>query len=522
VAQAKRPFNIGVIGGGIAGSTVALRFSELVINVTLFESGSSLVNGPPICHLHAGGNAYREILDSQCLTLLKEGIETARIFPHTINVRPTLIAIPNYDAGTPKDILPRLTMLKEEYTRLVDEDPCNDVLGKPEDYFKMYGLEDILKLQNLDNPETPKSLNEWMIPVSKHLDFDRVKFPIIMVQEYGWSTLRMASTVTLALDKIHNCEVKTNTKVLCVEECESTNGWNVFYEEYAEPSTTTNINSVTVDYLVNACGYQTGIIDDFVGVHKDYMVEFKASYVANWKDNIGNNMKSSQWPEIIIHGARGTPRGMAQLTPYPDGTFQVHGMTKDITLFSYGLVRSTNECSQPQLSIDLRTKLEKGWDNNEVQLRTSRAINHVAQFIPSFATACVSGPPLFGAQQIPGDDPVLRTASVSFPAPRYARVEIIKGSSAPSASDAILRRCVAHNLLHFDSNVLELAPEKAFSRVASLTLQDVVKKAEEIAQDRNLPLGLARPVDKLEDSSKHSGFSCRVAEMRINLKCDRD
>lgn len=62
---------VGIIGAGIAGSTIAIRFAELGINTTLIEQGPSLVNGPPICHLHAGGNLYREISDKQCLTLLK-------------------------------------------------------------------------------------------------------------------------------------------------------------------------------------------------------------------------------------------------------------------------------------------------------------------------------------------------------------------------------------------------------------------------------------------------------------------
>ncbi len=31
----------------------------------------------------------------------------------------------------------------------------------------------------------------------------------------------------------------------------------------------------------------------------------------------------AQWPEVIFHGERGTPNGMAQLTPYPDGFFQL-------------------------------------------------------------------------------------------------------------------------------------------------------------------------------------------------------
>ncbi|NRA83431.1 MAG: FAD-dependent oxidoreductase, partial [Gammaproteobacteria bacterium] len=74
-AQNSSSFTVGIIGGGIAGSTIALHLAQLGINVSLIESGPSLVNGPPICHLHAGGNLYREISQEQCLTLLKQSIE---------------------------------------------------------------------------------------------------------------------------------------------------------------------------------------------------------------------------------------------------------------------------------------------------------------------------------------------------------------------------------------------------------------------------------------------------------------
>ena len=70
---------IAIIGAGVAGATVALYLSEMGLDITLFEKQSSIVNGPPFCHLHAGGNLYRDIYrdisDTQCLTLLKESIE---------------------------------------------------------------------------------------------------------------------------------------------------------------------------------------------------------------------------------------------------------------------------------------------------------------------------------------------------------------------------------------------------------------------------------------------------------------
>lgn len=54
-------FTVGIIGGGIAGSTIAIKLSQLGIRTVLFEASSSSFNGPPMCHLHAGGALYREI-----------------------------------------------------------------------------------------------------------------------------------------------------------------------------------------------------------------------------------------------------------------------------------------------------------------------------------------------------------------------------------------------------------------------------------------------------------------------------
>ena len=70
---------IAIVGGGIAGSSITLYLSELGLDVSLFEKKDTLVDGPPICHLHAGGNLYREISDEQCLTLLNESIELVQL-----------------------------------------------------------------------------------------------------------------------------------------------------------------------------------------------------------------------------------------------------------------------------------------------------------------------------------------------------------------------------------------------------------------------------------------------------------
>ncbi|SMY34102.1 bifunctional tRNA (mnm(5)s(2)U34)-methyltransferase/FAD-dependent cmnm(5)s(2)U34 oxidoreductase [Photobacterium malacitanum] len=475
---ADSPITVGIIGGGIAGSTIALRLAEQGINVQLFEEGKSLVNGPPICHLHAGGNLYREISDQQCITLLKQSIDTLRVYQHTSNIRPTVIAIPCSDAGNPDDLLPRLTLLQQTYQALVADDAKNCVLGNPKDYFKLYQRSDLERLALHDNPQQPLTPDQWMIPVAKSINLDQFKYPLVMVQEYGLSVFRIAATLALALQRLPHCHVNTNTKVTSLAELP--NGWQVSYQD-----ATNHQQQINVDYLVNAGGYRTGTIDDLAHIPRQRMVEFKAAYVTHWPQC------DAQWPEVIFHGERGTPNGMAQLTPYPDGFFQLHGMTQDITLFKNGLVASNGNSAQPQLDASFKEKLQQHWTQQEIEQRTQRAINHMAQFVNHFDQATVGGKPLFGAQQIPGNDPTLRAADVSYSHQRYARSEIVKASSALSVADAIIEQLAALDLIQ---SPLPQTRENAFPVAQQLSLNEIVSYAEKLAAERGFPTSLARPI----------------------------
>lgn len=472
------PITVGIIGGGIAGSTIALRLAEQGINVQLFEEGKSLVNGPPICHLHAGGNLYREISDQQCVTLLKQSIDTVRVYQHTSNIRPTVIAIPCNDAGNPNDLLPRLALLQRTYQTLVEHDPKNSVLGDPKDYFKLYQRSDLERLALQDNPQQPLTPDQWMIPVAKSINLDKFKYPLVMVQEYGLSVFRIAATLTLALQKLTQCHVHTNTKVTSLAEQNA--GWQVSYQDSANHQ-----HQINVDYLVNAGGYRTGTIDDFAHIPRQRMVEFKAAYVTHW------SQCDAQWPEVIFHGERGTPNGMAQLTPYPDGFFQLHGMTQDITLFKNGLVSSNASSAQPQLDSSFKTKLQQHWSQQEIEQRTQRAISHMAQFVNEFDQATVGGKPLFGAQQIPGDDPTLRAADVSYSHQRYARSEIVKASSALSVADAIIEQLAILGLIQ---TPVSQTRENQFPVAHQFSLDEIVSYAEKLAAERGFPISLARPI----------------------------
>lgn len=422
-ATAHGPLRVGILGGGVAGATVALRLADLGIDSLLLEASDGLVKGPPICHLHAGGNLYREISDDQCLALLRQSIASVRAYPHCINRRPTVVAVPVTDAGDPNALLPRLALLAEEYRRLVAQDPANRVLGEPEDYYRCYDREQFEALARRPLPERAQRPDDWLVPLAQRLDPDRLKFPLVLVQEYGWSLFRMAATATLALEASPHCELRLNTKATELAPVEG--GWRINSQGPAGERLD------EVDFLVNACGFRTGLVDDMAGYRRQRLVEYKAAYLARWP-------VPGQWPEVIFHGERGTPDGMAQLTPYPGGLFQLHGMTDAITLFKDGLVASGADSAQPRLPEHYRRQIDQGWQAEDVDARTRGAIAHLARLLPAFAEAEPAGQPLFGAQQIPGSDPKLRAADVSFEGSHYARVEIVKASSALTAADRIV------------------------------------------------------------------------------------
>ncbi len=470
----KKDIKIAIIGGGVAGATTALYLGQMGLNVTLFEKESSLVSGPPFCHLHAGGNLYREISDEQCVTLLKQSIDFLRFYPYVVDYRPTVIALPTSDKSTPKALLPRLDLLVDEYEKLIQKDVHNKVLGESSDYYKLYERKELEALQKKPISKLPKSSDEWMIPVAKNLDLNKVQFPLILVQEYGLNLFRLASGTMLALKELSNVTLRMQTIVRDIHKKE--NGWNIFaikdsYEKYNDD----------FDYLINAAGFRVGKIDDMIGAPCKRMVEFKAAYVAKCTNYI-----HTLFPEIIFHGERGTPQGMGQFTPYPNGYVQLHGMTTDITLYKKGLVSNTAISCQPQLGEEFMNKIENAWSTEETYKRTSSAVEHLSQFIPSFSTAIVGSKPLFGAQQIPGDDPTLRVAEVSFPVPRYARCEIVKVSSVIDMIQAIVKNL--KKLGHLDD---ALEPQHQYKHPKELIEEKLQAYAEQLAKQREYPTSLA-------------------------------
>jgi len=477
---------VAIIGGGVAGSTIALRLSELGIQTTLFERGRSLVSGPPICHLHAGGNLYRDISDAQCLTLLQQSIDTAKVFPQSINWRPTVIAVPQDDPGCPEDLLPRLELLRERYRELVQRNFSNRVLGNPDHYFCAYDRAQLEQLAQRPIPGKARTDEDWMIPVARHLALDKLKYPVFLVQEQGISAFRFAAIVERSIARLPACALKTEHQVLALtaNRNEAAANETPYWQLTSLNLRTGQQQQDQFDFVVNACGFRSGELDDMVTAKRQRLVEFKAAYITHWPQARG------QWPELIVHGERGTPQGMAQLTPYADGYFQLHGMTDDITLFRDGLASSDQHSAQPRLPGHFLTMIDSHWPLELISERTRRSIEHVARFVPDFNGAKVAAKPLYGAQQIPGDDASLRAADVSFHGDHYARTEIVKASSALTAADAILNHLIGMQLVT-EPFAQAHANKHYFPVTRRWNNQEITEVATLLAEERQYPAALA-------------------------------
>ena len=130
-----------------------------------------------MCHLHAGGNLYREISDEDCRMLMRQCIDIASCIQRVLMCAPPLITVPKRDNNTATDLLPRLDMLTAYYQSLVDADPSNQVLGKVQDYYRVYDKQQIQQLDSIRAKDIPTTTDEWVVAALKVMDLENCNTP---------------------------------------------------------------------------------------------------------------------------------------------------------------------------------------------------------------------------------------------------------------------------------------------------------------------------------------------------------
>ncbi|MFA0252654.1 FAD-dependent oxidoreductase, partial [Vibrio sp. 10N.261.45.A4] len=84
---------------------------------------------------------------------------------------------------------------------------------------------------------------------------DNLKYPVLVVQEFGLSVFRLAASVTLTLEHHPKAHLMTGCRL---EDARYVNNqWHLSYQPKQGDK-----EQLVVDYLVNSTGYKTGTIDD--------------------------------------------------------------------------------------------------------------------------------------------------------------------------------------------------------------------------------------------------------------------
>jgi len=392
--------NILIIGGGISGCLTALELSNNKnYTIHLYEKNTTLLTGPPYCHLHAGGFLYPDMNIHDCQELLYDSILFASKFPNYLFKRPTIIAYnisSNYSTDTllyKAQILQYIYYIHKQY-----------IFGPPHSYYATYTKNDIIfakkygKFQNTINLYHDKYALQFIQLLD---DINSIKYPIISVCEYG-----------IDQDKLKHNIINT---------IESTSNIKVFYNQ------TITHNSYTQQYdkIINASGWQS-YLQNNNNISQSF--ELKSSWMISLtKTNLSN---PNIFPEICIIGERSTNNGMIQISPIPSNTniltFQIHCMTYDSTLFKNGLLTYNDTLTNytfPSIHSDI------------ISTRTNNSIKHISKFFPIFKHSKSLNIALYGIQRIYNN--INKRTSFCIFTDNYIEIFLLKGISSVKIAQSI-------------------------------------------------------------------------------------
>lgn len=388
---------IAIIGGGISGVVSAVKLSKDLpdCDIDLYEKKQSLLNGPPYCHLHAGGFLYPEMPLADCKELMLDSIEFANMFPDAIIHRPTVIAFNKHSSYNPHVLNHKCFHLSRTYA-LAGTTP----LGETHLFYAMYSYEDAVYFKKhghfYKTADKARRYHDTFVSQFLNLltDINSIKYPFACVNEPG---IDQQKVVDYCLELLKESRVKLHLAT------------DIKSHDIHNVSKTWYIKDSRYDALVNAAGHASR--DVFPNVS---MVEFKSSFV------IQNSLDQLLLPEIAIIGKRQTENGLLQITPIGNNEFQLHSMTTDSSIITTASSHVSN------LVFDAHQ-------------RTAKALERIIAFMPSFDSSVILNKALSGVQRISNEASLEKRVSqiICDPSKNYAELQTIKASSAVSLSHKV-------------------------------------------------------------------------------------
>ncbi|NDC95017.1 hypothetical protein EB118_14880 [bacterium] len=306
---------IAVVGAGVGGVYAAICCAKAFrepgsrgsnVHIDVYEKGNSILNGPPYCHLHAGGFLYPEISTIDAQILFQHAIEFALEFPDALQHKPCIIAYNKKSKYVANDLVYKCKVIHYLYNcyyKTFGKTPFGPIDNfyyvyqrKDVDYYLKHGT---FNVQNTFHDPYAKKFIDALV------DINSIKYPFISVCEYVINQNMIEQTLADNFFRQPNITLYTNT-------------------------------FVSVDALRNA-------YDWVISARGFYSVKDNVEYKSSWLIHIP---RFTDFPEVAIIGERGTDNGMIQITPTSTQSqvFQVHCMTKDSTIISDRITVISNKC----------------------------------------------------------------------------------------------------------------------------------------------------------------------------------
>lgn len=296
---------VAIVGGGIGGVFTAIQLAKRQnTKVDVYEKNNGILQGPPYCHLHAGGFLYPEISTIDSQALFCHAAMFAEYFSEAIVRRPCIIAYNKHSNYNTFDLLHKCKVIKYLYNcwhGLHGSTP----FGPIDNFYCAYYKDDVIYykengcMPSNDNPAN-KFHDQYASAFFELLDdIDSIKYPFVSVCEF---IIDQAAVESQLVNEFNKCDITLHK--------------NTFVQNILQ-----QLQS-HYDVIIDCTG--RGSTSESPS-ESPILAEYKSSWLVKCP-------RGANFPEIAIVGERGTYNGTLQITPIGTHTCQVHYMSHTSTI----------------------------------------------------------------------------------------------------------------------------------------------------------------------------------------------